>query len=66
MASPDAPALVVALDGLIRRFDPAAVTTVETRFGLPAGALTAAAHDPGPLRSAVTGQITDQAWHAGL
>lgn len=66
MGPPEATALVIGLDGVIRRFDPAADAGVEARFDLPAGAINRAVHSPGLLRAAVTGKITDQQWRDGV
>ena len=55
-------AVVVDLDGVLRRWDPAVIADAEAAHGLPAGALAAAAFDPELLSVAMTGQISDGQW----
>jgi len=55
-------AVVVDLDGVLRRWDPAVLAGAEAAFGLPAGALGAVAFAPALLSAAVTGRISDAAW----
>lgn len=55
-------ALVVDLDGVLRRFDPAAGIRLERRLGLPAGIVTSFAHAAQLLEPALTGAISDATW----
>jgi HAD superfamily hydrolase (TIGR01509 family) len=57
-------AVVFDLDGVLRQFDSA--TGVEADYGIPPGALEAAAFDPSILDDAVCGRITYEAWIAAL
>lgn len=55
-------AVVVDLDGVLRRWDPAVIADAEAAHGLPVGALAAAAFHPKLLSVAVTGRISDGQW----
>jgi len=55
-------AMVVDLDGVLRRWAPAVIADAEAAHGLPAGALGAAAFAPGLLSTAVTGRVSDGQW----
>jgi len=55
-------AVVVDLDGVLRRWDPAVLAGAEAAFGLPAGAVGEVAFPPALLSAAVTGRISDAAW----
>ncbi len=59
-------AVVVDLDGVLRRWDPAVLAGVLVRagaaFGLPAGALGAVVFAPALSSAAVTGRISDAVW----
>jgi putative hydrolase of the HAD superfamily len=57
-------ALLVDLDGVLRRWDPAVAAGIEERHGLEPGALLRAAMDPSLVRPAVTGQIDHEGWMA--
>ena len=59
---PTCPALVVDLDGVLRRFDPAATALAERRAALPAGVLDSFAFAPLLLEPALTGAATDSQW----
>lgn len=59
---PTCPALVVDLDGVLRRFDPAATALAESRAALPPGVLHSFAFAPALLEPALTGAVTDQEW----
>lgn len=54
-------ALLIDLDGVLRLW-PADDARLEDSFGLPAGAILKAAFEPGLLREAITGRISDEAW----
>lgn len=57
--------LLIDLDGVVRRWDPAHLADPERRHGLPAGAIARAAFgDAHLLRRAVTGAIADEEWRA--
>lgn len=55
-------AVLTDLDGVIRDWSGQGDAGIERRFGLPPGAITAVAFDPGLLLPAITGEITDAAW----
>ncbi|WP_186763062.1 HAD-IA family hydrolase [Lentzea tibetensis] len=55
-------ALLVDLDGVLRRRDPRVVHGCEEEAGLPAGSILAAAFEPNLLTAAVTGRITQNQW----
>jgi len=55
-------ALLLDLDGVLRRFDPAVGAEVERRHGLPEGVLAETALRWPLLRAAVTGQISHEQW----
>jgi putative hydrolase of the HAD superfamily len=59
-------ALLVDLDGVLRRWDPEVPARIEAVHGLPAGALEKTAMDWARLKPAVTGQITHAVWMAGV
>ncbi|MBC3762384.1 HAD-IA family hydrolase [Quadrisphaera oryzae] len=58
-------ALVVDVDGVLRRWDPDEWAAAEARAGVPRGALYRAAFDKPALRSVVTGRTTDAQWREG-
>lgn len=55
-------ALLIDLDGVIRRFDPDHEPMLCRRAGLAPGTITAAAYDPERLAALTTGRITKQEW----
>ncbi|MBF9133796.1 HAD-IA family hydrolase [Plantactinospora sp. S1510] len=55
-------ALLVDLDGVLRRWDPENAARVERRYDLPAGVLLEIAMQWALLRPAVTGQLTHADW----
>lgn len=59
-----ATALLVDLDGVLRRWDPQVISAVERRYDLPPGALLATAMRWALLRPALTGQVTHADWMA--
>jgi putative hydrolase of the HAD superfamily len=59
-------ALLVDLDGVLRRWDPAFTAAVEERYGLAPGALLTAALEPDRLRPVVTGRVSRAEWLAGI
>jgi putative hydrolase of the HAD superfamily len=59
-------ALLLDLDGVLRRFDPARQRAVESAYGLPDGLLSDLAFAPERLRPAVLGEVTDAEWMAGV
>ncbi|MEN3608121.1 HAD-IA family hydrolase [Plantactinospora sp. ZYX-F-223] len=59
-------ALLVDLDGVLRRWDPERTAAVERRYGLPAGALYDTAMRWSLLQPAVTGQLSHADWLAGI
>ncbi|MEV0610896.1 HAD-IA family hydrolase [Polymorphospora rubra] len=59
-------ALLLDFDGVLRRWDPAVTAGVEREYGLAGGSLHAAAMAPERLTPAVTGQVSDAAWMAGV
>lgn len=55
-------ALLVDLDGVLRRWDPAVPATIESAYGLAEGALLDTAMAWHRLRPAITGEITHAEW----
>src|SRR5512142_1175161 len=53
-------AVLCDLDGVIRHWLPE--DGLESRYGLPAGAIAAAAFVPARLLPAITGEVTDEQW----
>ncbi|MGQ5262157.1 HAD-IA family hydrolase [Micromonospora sp. ZYX-F-536] len=62
MARERATALLLDLDGVLRRFDPAVAAGVEREFGLGEGVLTEIAMQWGRLQPVLTGQVSHAAW----
>lgn len=62
MLRQNATALLVDLDGVVRRWDPAVAARVEEAHGLEAGLLGRTAFAWELLRPAVAGEITDAEW----
>ncbi|GAA4448610.1 HAD-IA family hydrolase [Phytohabitans houttuyneae] len=59
-------ALLVDLDGVLRRWDPEVPARIEAAHGLPAGALEKTAMDWSRLLPAITGQVSHAGWMAGV
>jgi putative hydrolase of the HAD superfamily len=57
-----AQALLIDLDGVLRRWDPAPMIAVEIDFGLPPAALLETAMSWDIYRPAVAGELTDAEW----
>jgi putative hydrolase of the HAD superfamily len=57
-----AKALLVDLDGVLRRWDPAVLATIEATHGVPDGALLDTARQWQLHRAAVSGEITHAQW----
>ncbi|BFU42842.1 HAD family hydrolase [Krasilnikovia sp. MM14-A1004] len=57
-----AKALLIDLDGVLRRWDPAVPAAVEQKYGLSSGALMDTAFTWDLLRPAVSGELTDAQW----
>jgi len=55
-------AMLIDLDGVVRRWDPAVAASVEAEHSLPEGALFGTAFSWDLLRPAVAGEITDEEW----
>ena len=55
-------ALLIDLDGVLRRWDPEVPATVERTYGLEPGALLGTAMAWELLRPAISGEITDAEW----
>lgn len=62
MARQRATALLLDLDGVLRRFDPAVAAGVEREYGLADGVLTEIAMQWGRLQPVLTGQLTHADW----
>lgn len=62
MARDRATALLVDLDGVLRRFDPAVAAGVEQRHGLTPGVLTDIATHWGRLQPVLVGQVSHADW----
>jgi len=59
-------ALLVDLDGVLRRWDPEVPARIEAAHGLPPGSLEKTAMDWSRLRPAITGEVTHAGWMAGV
>lgn len=59
-----AEALLVDLDGVLRRWDPAVGARIEARYGLAPGTVLDTMFERSRLVAATTGQITDTEWMA--
>ena len=59
-------ALLIDLDGVLRRWDPAQPAAIESAHGLPAGALLGTAMRWEIYRPAVAGEITHEQWMAAI
>ena len=55
-------ALLIDLDGVLRRWDAQHDPPPEVPFGLPPGTVSRTAFDPPLLEAATTGRITDEEW----
>lgn len=66
MRRQQARAMLVDLDGVVRRWDPAVAAGVEKKYDLPPGALTDTAFDWPRLRAVVTGAADHDAWLAEI
>ncbi|MFF5293443.1 HAD family hydrolase [Paractinoplanes globisporus] len=62
MSRERAQALLIDLDGVLRRWDPAPMIAVELEYGLKPAALLETAMSWDIYRPAVTGEITDAEW----
>jgi putative hydrolase of the HAD superfamily len=58
--------VLVDVDGVLRRWDPAIISDAERDHGLPAGSLRGAAFADPWLTQAVTGALSDADWRAGV
>lgn len=56
--------LLLSLDGVVRRYDPAATADIERRCGLPPGKIAETAFEPRLLQAVTTGAMTRAAWVA--
>jgi putative hydrolase of the HAD superfamily len=61
-----ATALLVDLDGVLRRWDPEVTASVERRFGIPSDVLLETAMRWAMLQPAITGRTTHADWMAGV
>ncbi|BCB87567.1 HAD family hydrolase [Phytohabitans suffuscus] len=59
-------ALLVDLDGVLRRWDPEVPARIEAEHGLPAGALEKTAMEWPRLLPAIVGEISQAEWMAGV
>jgi putative hydrolase of the HAD superfamily len=59
-------AMLIDLDGVLRRWDPQVTESVEQSYGLEPGSLTATAFSWDLLRPAVAGELTDADWMAAV
>ncbi|WP_431975724.1 HAD family hydrolase [Micromonospora haikouensis] len=66
MARERATALLVDLDGVLRRWDPAVAAGVERDYGLAEGVLTEIAMHWGRLQPVLTGQVSHADWVASV
>lgn len=58
--------LLSDLDGVIRLYPPERASSIEQKFGLPAGAIFVEAFEKTLLYRAVSGLITDEAWRSEI
>lgn len=56
--------LLVDLDGVLRRWDPAVIEEIERRHGVPTGSVLAVAMEWSRLKPAITGRISHDEWMA--
>jgi putative hydrolase of the HAD superfamily len=61
-----ATALLVDLDGVLRRFDPAVAARVEREYGLAEGVLSEIAMQWGRLQPVLTGQVSHADWMSSV
>lgn len=66
MSRVPARALLVDLDGVLRRWDRAHEAAIERRYGLDAGALLATAMEPDRVRPVLLGEVAHADWMAGV
>jgi putative hydrolase of the HAD superfamily len=59
-------ALLVDLDGVLRRWDPEVPARIEAAHGLPQGSLEKTAMDWSRLLPAITGEVRNEGWMAGV
>jgi putative hydrolase of the HAD superfamily len=59
-------ALLIDLDGVIRRWPLARDESIEDDHGLPRGSLRQAAFATERLQDAITGRVSDEAWRSGV
>lgn len=59
-------AVVFDLDGVLRRWPPASIRSIERRYRIPAGSIDQVAFAPALLERAVTGRMTDGAWRQAV
>jgi putative hydrolase of the HAD superfamily len=59
-------ALLVDMDGVLRRWDRARDAEIERRYGLGPGALLATAMEPDRVRPVLLGEVTHADWMAGV
>ena len=59
-------ALLIDLDGVLRRWDPAVSTAVEESYDLPRGTLLKTAMSWDLLRPAVAGELTEDQWMSAV
>jgi putative hydrolase of the HAD superfamily len=59
-------ALLIDLDGVLRRWDPSVPASVERSYGLPSGVLLDTAMEWGLYRPAVAGELSDADWMADV
>jgi putative hydrolase of the HAD superfamily len=63
---PRAAALLVDLDGVLRRWDPSVQAAAERRHGLEPGTILRTAMEWSRVQPAITGQISHDEWMAGV
>ncbi|GAA2184227.1 HAD family hydrolase [Micromonospora lupini] len=66
MARERATALLLDLDGVLRRFDPAVAAGVEREYGLADGVLSEIAMQWGRLQPVLTGQVSHADWMSSV
>jgi putative hydrolase of the HAD superfamily len=59
-------AILCDLDGVLRHWDPAIMGDLEVGYGLATGTLAGTLFHPTRLLPAITGQVSDAEWRAGI
>lgn len=66
MNEPVISAVLCDLDGVLRHFDPAQFSSLDSANGLPPGTVASVVFAPRHLTPAITGTVTDEQWRSGV